>query len=789
MRELPPPLRRYLWAIYLACLTVMIAQVQTFVTAPWHVVTAVAAQDLWGVAAFVVLAYAGERTTLQLSSEVSQSLATAVHIAAILLFPAPFPALLTLLAALGSPAVRAPRPLYKRAFNVCHPVLAVGLAGSLLSLFTEPSALLRPGHVIEAAPALTLLVVLYYALDVGTLIGVLALIEGRSPWKVWLQTHRGTVLPELAASTIGILAAATWRYDHMLLALLVLPVVALRVAFRAIAQAEERAAVLRHRGKQLETVLVAGQHLRLQQTQADLLLPMVEAARALVGAEVGAAYLRDRDDPTMLERIVIVPEGVAAQPVIAESPMQMPRSEANGGIRVVMEQSRVLLVPLESESTASRSPSDEVAGLLRLTGAAIEFSSDDRDALAILATQATIALDNARLHERALAQASEDGLTGLLNHRAFQTRLQEEVARARRAGRSLALFMIDLDDFGEVNNLYGHQIGDAALVAATEAVRDSLRVSDLPARYGGDEFAVILPETEMDDALVVAERTCQAIAACRLIESGATIRLGASIGVAALPLHATTRLELVYAADQAAYAAKHLGKGRVGRPEDTALTLDRDPAELASMLEHANMATVEALAAAVDAKDPYTRGHSQRVSAYAMTLASAMMLSTADIARVRLAGLLHDVGKIGVPDAILTKPGKLSQEEFAVIRQHPEIGERMLAAVPFLREILPAVRHHHERWDGGGYPDGLSGTDIHPDAAILAVVDALDAMTSSRTYRPALPFSEAVRRIREGRETQFDPRVVVAFEQALTSGALVLLSSEMHPLHERARAS
>jgi HD-GYP domain-containing protein (c-di-GMP phosphodiesterase class II) len=306
----------------------------------------------------------------------------------------------------------------------------------------------------------------------------------------------------------------------------------------------------------------------------------------------------------------------------------------------------------------------------------------------------------------------------------------------------------------------------------------TVRMSDVAARYGGDEFAVILPETSIQDGMILAERIRAAITSLRVIDNGVTVGIGASLGVATLPLHARTREALIRAADQAAYAAKHTGKARVCRPEDALVPLDYDPVVLAQQLEHANVATVEALAAAVDAKDPYTRGHSHRVSAYASAIAVAMGLSQSEIASIGLAGLLHDVGKIGVPDTILTKPGLLTAAEYDTIKQHPEIGEHMLSRVPFLREILPTVRWHHERWDGGGYPDGLANTAIPRHASILAVADAFDAMTSTRTYRQALPLAEAMRRIQAGSGTQFAPSVVTAFDRVVAEGHIELLPLE-----------
>jgi len=376
-----------------------------------------------------------------------------------------------------------------------------------------------------------------------------------------------------------------------------------------------------------------------------------------------------------------------------------------------------------------------------------------------------------------------------VDERLLEERPAEAIAEAAEAafpkgewpGRK---HVLDLDDFSTINNTFGHQAGDAALCAVARILETNLRALDVPARYGGDEFVVLLPECAMDQGLATARRLVKALSAPCLIEGILSVNISASIGVAALPDHGRSSEELLRAADQAAYAAKHAGKGRVACPEDVVIALDQDPMELAAQLAHANLATVAALAAAVDAKDPYTQGHSHRVSRYAATLARAMLLPVPDLARIELAGQLHDVGKIGVPDACLTKPGKLTADEYLAIQQHPVIGERMLAEVPYLREILPAVRHHHERWDGEGYPDRLSGSQIPPDAAILAVADSFDAMTSSRTYRAALPTAEARRRILEGSGSQFSPEVVRAFEQAMAAGGITAAMPGLEGLHE-----
>ena len=705
---------------------------------------------------FVGLILLGERITIPICG-IDHNLAASAHVAAIVLLPPPVPLMLALVGIAPS-QFRNRLTWDKKLFNLAHTALVVGLT-SLAYTALAPAAPTLPLVTVMGHPvAVVTLLACYIVLDNGLLQGALLLLSA-PPRRVRVRAIlRDGVLPELGALPLGLLGAVLYQEHPLMPLLLVTPLIAVHGALRATAT---HANTLKRRSVQLEAVLASAQRLCPRQSAADILAHVAAGARAITGASAVAAYLRDPEEPAMLERLVL-----DADEATAPGPTRLPRPHADGGI--VEEEAaggHVGLVPIEQDGVG-------VVGALRLGGVARALQADDRDALTILAAHAATALDNAQHHARALAAASEDSLTELLNHRTFQTRLEEEVARARRGRQSLAVVMIDLDGFGAVNNAHGHQAGDVTLVAVARALRAQTRYADVVARYGGDEFAAILPETDLDEALTLAERIRTELARLTVAHGGRAIHVTASIGVAVMPGHATTREDLIGVADRAAYTAKRAGKNRVRQAEAGALP--HDAASLAAQLDDANLATVEALAATVDAKDAYTRGHSGRVSSYAAAIAAALGLSEADVTRIRQAGLLHDVGKIGVPDAILLKPGGLTDEEFAVIKQHPEIGERILQGLPFLREILPAVRHHHERWDGRGYPDGLAGAAIPPDAAILAVADSLDAMTSSRTYRVALSVSEAIRRVREGAGAQYDPRVVVAFDHALADGTLVV---------------
>lgn len=362
-----------------------------------------------------------------------------------------------------------------------------------------------------------------------------------------------------------------------------------------------------------------------------------------------------------------------------------------------------------------------------------------------------------------------DALTRIASHRVFQDRLAYECDRAYRQGDTFMLLMFDLDDFRPVNERFGHRVGDRVLLESARRLRSQLREIDLVARFGADRFALILPHTFEKAGKEVAERLRQSMAGWLFPTAEGEVRLTASVGLAAFPNDGTSPSALVDAALKALKLAKELGGNQVQAYRD--LPLREQSGNLVTLPHAGREAIVRSLAEAVDIRDGYTRRHSYLVSRLATAVARELSLPTADVSRIGVGALLHDVGKIGVPDAILTKEGSLTEEEWECIRRHPALGKRIIEQAPELRDVMPLVLHHQERWDGSGYPAGLRGDAIPLGARIIAAADAYHAIRSDRPYRPGRTHRQALRELRRSAGVQLDPRVVDALIAVLENDA------------------
>ncbi len=363
--------------------------------------------------------------------------------------------------------------------------------------------------------------------------------------------------------------------------------------------------------------------------------------------------------------------------------------------------------------------------------------------------------------------AATDPLTELPNHRAFHERLLQEVALAERSGRPLSLVLLDLDHFKRINDSFGHPAGDAVVTEVARRLASCARRGEVVARVGGEEFAWLLPGADAMDAWQAAERARVEVSATPLLSYGS---LTISAGVCELS-QAGGAGELHRLADGALYWAKAHGRDRCIRysPE---VVEELSAGERAARLEHQQaLNAVHALARAVDAKDPYTQRHSERVADIAVRLALELGWPAERLRELREAAVLHDVGKIAVPDAILTKPGALTPDEFALVREHPARGAEIVAEA-LTPEQASWVRGHHERVDGGGYPDGIAGDAIPDGARVMALADAWDAMTSDRPYRAGLAARRALDICRAEAGAQFAPEVVDALQALWEQSAI-----------------
>src|SRR5829696_1052005 len=367
--------------------------------------------------------------------------------------------------------------------------------------------------------------------------------------------------------------------------------------------------------------------------------------------------------------------------------------------------------------------------------------------------------------------ALKDPLTGVLNHRGLHDALHEALDNARKRGEKVAVVVLDIDNFEQLNAAAGHATGDEALRIAARVILGELRPGDVCGRIGGDEFLLALPDSDAWGAERVVERLRSAVAAAPVRERRA--RLAFRAGIAEYPRDARDQQGLMRLADGALYRAKRSGRNRCvvySSFVDAPLSLQEE-ADRARTAGLAN--TVYALARAVDLKDGYTHQHSARVAQYAAVLARELGMSEEEIEQLRTAGILHDVGKVGVADAVLLKPARLTEDEFLEMQRHSALGRDIVqgAGMP---EIAEWVLSLHERWDGRGYPQRLEGEEIPLASRVLAVADAFEAMTSSRLYRRGMPVETALTELESSAGEQFDPTVAHRMVELVRSGAIPL---------------
>ena len=425
-----------------------------------------------------------------------------------------------------------------------------------------------------------------------------------------------------------------------------------------------------------------------------------------------------------------------------------------------------------------------------------QWTQDNETFLSQVAGQLAIGVTNARLYKRVERQAITDGLTGLFNHRTGQEKLAEQLRIAERYQRNLSVVMMDIDHFKSINDTYGHPVGDTVLKGVAQAVRGNCRDVDIPVRYGGEEFLLVLPEINLEGAVVVAERLRKHLQREVISHDEVQLSVTASIGVASYPEDAESQHQLLELADKALYMSKRMGRNQVhtaadlvfqeleakdehdhshahgaGQPIPSSSPADQPPIDDKEGLVPEVVEMVKAMAGALYAKSDYNKVHHLETARFSEMVAKVLGLNQRQVEQIRVAGLLHDVGLLSVPEEIINKPGQVTPDELRVLMQHPIMGAQMFRPIHALKEICDILENHHECWDGTGYPRGLKGEEIPLAARILAIVDAYHAMISDRPYRPAMSKDKAKRVLRNGAGTQFDPFLIDIF-------IAVLLESE-----------
>ncbi len=459
-------------------------------------------------------------------------------------------------------------------------------------------------------------------------------------------------------------------------------------------------------------------------------------------------------------------------------------TEQNPALGILQDSRSVLCIPISYGET--------LLGVLNIESKhESAFTPDDKLILGTLADLLATALHNSFVFQKLQRQSITDGLTGIKTRGFFLEAVQSEWKRASRSGRPFSVVLVDLDKFKEVNDSMGHLEGDLVLARVGRLLEQKCRQSNVVARYGGDEFIILMPETGIEQAQILSERLRLWLATDPMLSEH---HISGSFGVASFPSHGFSVEDIVRVADEGMYISKHAGGNRVSKVElfasDEGVAVKRQM--ISSFVEgflqrdhggpeHVEEAisalvriggvgenchpevlreALEALSRASESRETYAAGHSERMARCTEMLGRALDLPEAEMADLQFAARVHDVGKLFLPEKVLNKPGSLSEDEFYLMKLHPQMGSELVATLPESTRLQRAVEHHHEAFDGSGYPAGLRGEQIPFLARILALADAFVEMTSERPFTPAKTVDEALTELEKLSGTRYDGMLV-----------------------------